>query len=81
MIRVVLAKIVFQLHRASVSGEGLFRKKLPRGEFLRFMANQPTATVVLEAFCSVHHWARELMVLRHEVKLIAPQYARPFVKR
>ena len=80
MIGVDLAKNVFQLHGASMTGEVLFRKKLSRGQFLRFMVNQPAAIVVMEACGSVHHWTRDLMALGHEVKLIAPQYVRPFVK-
>lgn len=45
------------------------------------MAGQPPAVVVLEACGSVHYWAREMIKLGHEVKLIAPQYVKPFVKR
>ncbi|MFS8051169.1 IS110 family transposase, partial [Rhizobium sp. BR 314] len=74
MIGVDLAKNVFVLHGASMAGEVQFRKKLPRGQFLRFMGNQPPALVAMEACGSAHHWARELMKLGHEVKLIAPQY-------
>ncbi len=81
MIEVDLAKNVLQLHGALMTGEVLFRKKLSRGQFLCFMQSQPTAVVVMEACGSVHYWARELMSLGHEVKLIAPQYVRPFVKR
>ncbi|TIL19855.1 MAG: IS110 family transposase [Mesorhizobium sp.] len=81
MIGVDLAKNVFQLHGASMTGEVKFRKKLARGQFLRFMADQAPALVAMEACGSAHHWARELVRLGHEVKLIAPQYARPFVKR
>ncbi|MER8537105.1 hypothetical protein NKH61_32490 [Mesorhizobium sp. M1005] len=51
-----------------------------RGQFLRFMESQPAAVVVMEACGSAHHWARELVNLGHEVKLIAPQYVR-LVKR
>jgi transposase len=64
-----------------MTGQVRFRKKLTRGQFLRFMENQPAAVVVLEACGSAHHWARELMACGHEIKLIAPQYVRPFVKR
>lgn len=81
MIGVDLAKNVLQRHGASMTGEVLFRKKLSRGQFLRFMQSRPTAVVVMEACGSVHYWACELMSLGHEVKLIAPQYVRPFVKR
>jgi transposase len=81
MIGVDLAKNVFQLHGASMTGELKFRKKLTRAQFLRFMAEQESALVVMEACGSASYWARELTRLGHEVKLIAPQYVRPFVKR
>lgn len=81
MIGVDLAKNVFQIHGASMSGQMLFRKKRSRGQFLRFMGSQSAAVVVMEACSSAHYWARELTTLGHEVKLIAPQYVRPFVKR
>lgn len=81
MIGVDLAKNVFQLHGATMTGEVKFRKKLARGQFLRFMAGQVPAVVVMEACGSAHYWFRELVKLGHEVKLIAPQYVRPFVKR
>src|SRR3546814_2262187 len=45
------------------------------------MAEQPPAVVVMEACGSAHYLAREMIRLGHEVKLIAPQYVRPFVKR
>lgn len=81
MIGVDLAKNVFQLHGTSMAGEVKFRKKLARGQFLRFMADQAPALVAMEACGSAHYWARELATLGHEMKLIAPQYVRPFVKR
>ena len=80
-IGVDLAKSVFQVHGATMTGEVLFRRRLPRGQFLCFMAGHPPAIVVLEACGGAHHWARELARQGHEVKLIAPQYVRPFVKR
>lgn len=81
MIGVDLAKTVFQLHAASMTGQLRFCKKLSRQSFLKFMAEQPRAVVVMEACGSAHYWARELTSLGHEVKLIAPQYVKPFVKR
>lgn len=80
MIGVDLAKRVFQLHGATKTGEVKFRKKLSREQFRAFMAAQPTALVVLEACGSASYWAREVEALGHEVRLIAPQYVRPFVK-
>lgn len=81
MIAVDLAKNVFQAHGASMTGQRKYSKKLSRQQFLRFMAEQPAAVVVMEACGSAHYWSRELIKLGHEVKLIAPQYVRPFVKR
>lgn len=83
MIGVDLAKNVFVLHGASMTGELKFRKKLWRRQFLGFMESQPAAVIVLivlEAYGSAHYWARELAIYGHEVKLIAPQYVRPCVK-
>lgn len=81
MIGVDLAKSVFQLHGATMTGEVLFRKKLTRAQFLRFMSEHSPAKVVLECCGSAHFWARKMHELGHDVKLIAPQYVRPFVKR
>lgn len=81
MIGVDLAKNVFQLHGASMTGQLKFRKKLSRLQFRKFMSGQPLAVVVMEACGSASYWAREMAKLGHEVKLVAPQYVRPFVKR
>jgi transposase len=81
MIGVDLAKAVFQLHATTMTGQLRFCRKLSRRSFLGFMAEQPPAVVVMEACGSAHYWAREMTSLGHEVKLIAPQYVRPFVKR
>ena len=81
MIGVDLAKSVFQLHATSLTGELKFRKKLSRQGFARFMEKHDPAVVVMEACGSANFWARELVGLGHEVKLVAPQYVRPFVKR
>nr|WP_234717020.1 hypothetical protein [Ensifer adhaerens] len=80
MIGVDLAKTVFQLHGASMTGELKFRKKLSRGSFAKFMAEQPPAVIVMEACGSAHYWAREMSRYGHEVKLIAPHYVKPFLK-
>ena len=81
MIGVDLAKNVFVLHGASMSGDLKFRKKLSRLRFRQFMAEQPSAVVVMEACGGAHYWAREMIKFGHEVRLIAPQYVKPFVKR
>jgi transposase len=81
MIGVDLAKRVFQVHGASMRGDVKFRRKLTRAQFRAFMAQQAPAMVVFEACTSANYWAREMTALGHEVRLIAPQYVKPFVKR
>ena len=81
MIGIDLAKNVFQVHGTSMTGELKFRKKLSRIHFRSFMSGHPRAIVVMQACGSAHYWAREIAKYGHEVKLIAPQYVRPFVKR
>lgn len=81
IIGVDLAKRIFQLHGATGSGELLFRKRLTRDQFRDFMSRHPPTSVVFEACGSSSYWAREMQALGHEVRLIAPQYVKPFVKR
>ena len=76
-----LAKHVFQVHGAGADGTVAFRRKLPRAKVLSFFAAQPRCLVAMEACASSHYWAREIGALGHEVKLIAPAYVKPFVKR
>lgn len=76
-----LAKHVFQVHGARADGSVAFRRKLPRSKVLSFFAALPRCRVAMEACASSHYWAREIGTLGHEVKLIAPMYVKPFVKR
>lgn len=81
IVGVDIAKNVFHLHGAASDGSVVFRKKLTRMQFQRFMASQPTCVVAMEACGGAHHWAREMKLQGHEPRLIAPGYVRPFVKR
>jgi transposase len=76
-----LAKHVFQLHGADASGRTVLRKQLRRGEVLRFLGALEPCVVAMEACGSAHYWGREIGRLGHEVRLIAPAYVKPFVKR
>ena len=76
-----LAKYIFQLHGADSAGAVVFRKKLRRGQLLAFLATLPPCTVAMEACASAHYWGREIAKLGHTVRLIAPAYVKPFVKR
>ncbi len=75
-----LAKTVFQVHGADREGRPVLRRKMRRGQVLKFFAGLPPCVVGMEACASAHHWAREIGALGHEVHLIPPQYVRPFVK-
>ena len=81
IIGVDLAKNVFQVHGAAADGSVVFRKKLSRPQFARFMSEQPACVVAMEACASAHHWAREMARHGHEVRLITPHYVKPFIKR
>ena len=81
MIGVDLTKSVYQVHGATMPGEVRFRRKLTRPQFQKFMTEHDPAVVVMEACGGAHYWSRVMFELGHEVKLIAPQYVRPFVKR
>src|SRR3954453_20373572 len=80
-VGVDLAKYIFQLHGADSVGAVGFRKKLRRGQLLAFLAILPPCTVAMEAYGSAHYCGREIAKLGHMVKLIAPVYVKPFVKR
>ena len=75
------AKSIFQVHGADATGAVVFRKQLPRGRLLVFFAAQPRCVVAMEACAGAHPWGRELIKLGHTVRLIPPQYVKPFVKR
>src|SRR3712207_5915999 len=81
MIGLDTAKSVFQLHGIDATGRVQLKRKLRRGELIPFFEQQPRCTVVMEACGAAHHWGRVLSGLGHEVKLIAPEAVRPFVKR
>ena len=81
MIGLDTAKSVFQVHAVNEAGKVEVRRKLRRGEVVPFFEGREACMVVLEACGAAHHWARVLTGLGHEVKLIAPEAVRPFVKR
>lgn len=75
------SKHVFQLHGVNAAEEVVVRKKLRRKEMVTFFEKAPPTVVAIEACGGSHHWARLLQALGHEVRLIPPQYVKPYVKR
>jgi transposase len=79
-IGIDLAKNVIQAHGVDERGKAVLKKQLKRAQVLPFFANLPPALIGMEACASAHHWGRKLSGLGHTVKLMAPQYVRPYVK-
>src|SRR5277367_6461134 len=75
------SKQIFQLHGVDEMERVVMRGKLRRREVLKFFGKLAPTAVGIEACGSSHYWARELTRLGHEVKLIAPQLVKPYVKR
>lgn len=83
-IRVVgldIAKQVFQIHAADEKGRAIAQAKLRRAQVLDYFRKLPPCLVGMEACATAHHWARELMALGHDVRLMPPAYVKPYVKR
>ena len=76
-----LAKNVFQVHAVDQQGRVIVRKKLRRSKVKAYFAKLPPCLVGMEACGSAHYWARELKRLDHDVRLMPPQYVKPYVKR
>jgi len=76
-----LAKSIFQVHGVVASGEVVVRKALRRAQVLPFFAKLPRCLVGIEACGTSHHWARELIDLGHDVRLMPPAYVKPYLKR
>lgn len=75
------AKSVFQLHGVDENEIVVVRRQFRRTEMIRYFEKLPPAVVAIESCGSSHHWARLLQSFGHEVKLLPPQYVKPYVKR
>ena len=79
-IGIDLAKTIFQVHGVDARGKVVIRKALKRAQMAAFFANTPACLIGMEACGSAHYWARKLETLGHTVKLMAPQFVKPYVK-
>ena len=73
-----LAKNVFQVHGIDERGTVLLRKQLRRDQMAMFFANLPSCVIGIEACGSAHYWARKLQGFGHTVRLMAPQFVKPY---
>ena len=79
-IGIDLAKQVFQLHGVDGQEKVVLRKQLRRVQLLDYFKKLPPCLIGMEACGGAHYWARELQKLGHTVKLMAPQFVKPYVK-
>ncbi len=81
-VGVDLAKNVFQIHGVDRSEKTVWRRKLVRGDWIKAMLDriEPGCEIGMEACSGAHHWARMLQAKGYTVKLIAPQFVKPYVK-
>ncbi len=76
-----IAKNVFQVHAVDEGGQVLVRRALKRAQMIPFFSKLGSCLIGIEACGTSHHWARELVRLGHEVRLVPPAYVKPYVKR
>ena len=74
------SKHVFQVHGVDAKGRLVCRRKLRRNQLAAYFANLPCCLIGLEACGGAHYWARRLSRLGHTVRLMAPQFVKPYVK-
>jgi len=81
-VGVDLAKNVFQLHGVDRKGKALWKRRLTRGKWLAVLCDtvEPGTEIGMEACAGAHHWARQLLQRGYPVKVIPPQFVKPFVK-
>ena len=76
-----IAKNVFQLHGVNRNGRAVLKRRVMRDQLLDVVAQIEPCTVVVEACTGAFFWARKFEALGHRVKIISPQYVKPFVRR
>ena len=76
-----LAKNVFQAHGINAAGDVIVRRRLRRARVCTFFADLKPCLIGMEACGTAHFWARELVALGHQVKIIPPSYVKAYVRR
>jgi transposase len=80
LLAIDLAKNIFQLHGNDINGHCIYKKRVTRAKLPEIIANLSACTIVMESCGASNYWHRKFTAMGHTVKLIAPQYVKPFVK-
>jgi len=80
IVGIDLAKNVFQIHGVDAHGKAVLKKQIRRDQLMLFFTNLPACLIGMEACASAHYWARRLQECGHTVRLMAPQFVKPYVK-
>lgn len=75
------SKTTFQLHGVNAAEEPTLRRKFRRTQMIAFLEVLPRTVIGIEAGGAAHHWARTLSAMGSEVRIMAPQFVKPYVKR
>ena len=76
-----IAKTVFQLHGVNLNGRVILKRRVMRDQLLQVIAQTEPCTIAIEACTGAFYWQRQFEALGHQVRIISPQYVKPFVRR
>jgi len=80
VLGVDIAKHIFQLHGVDSSGKRMLKQRIEREKLSTYVANLPLCTIVMEPCGGANYWIRVFQRHGHAIKLISPQFVKPFVK-
>jgi transposase len=80
LLGIDIAKNIFQLHGVDSSGKRVLKQRIERDKLATYIANLPLSTIAMESCGGSNYWARVFQRQGHDVKLISPQFVKPFVK-
>lgn len=80
VIGIDLAKTIFHVHAVDKHGVEIYKKKLSRQKMVELITQTPPCTIAMEACATAHYWGRTFSNMGHQIKLIAPQHVKPFVR-
>lgn len=75
-----IAKNIFQLHGVDSAGKRILKQRIEREKLSAYVANLPLSTIAMESCGGANYWARVFQRQGHTVKLVSPQFVKPFVK-